>query len=148
MNRLPSPPIDPSIAEALRLRPTLPDILTSAMHMAWMRTVGGRPKSDYSYSPSIYNSFPWPNVTPTRQIEIERLAQAVLDVRSSFVKTNLDDLYDADGMPPALRRAHLALDKAVDRLYRRAAFAFERDSVEHLFELYEKVRFHLRRHRR
>lgn len=113
-------------------------ILTSAMHMAWMRTVGGRLKSDYSYSPSIYNSFPWPTMTPKQQANIETLAQAVLDARASFTNTELDVLYDQDSMPPILRKAHVALDKAVDKLYRRKGFAFERERVEHLFELYEK----------
>lgn len=114
-------------------------ILTSAMHMAWMRTVGGRLKSDYSYSPSIYNSFPWPTMTPKQQATIEALAQDVLDARASFKDTELDVLYDQDSMPPKLRRAHAALDKAVDRLYRRKGFAFERERVEHLFELYEQT---------
>ena len=113
-------------------------ILTSAMHMAWMRTVGGRLKSDYSYSPSIYNSFPWPMMTAKQQASIETLAQAVLDARASFQDTELDVLYDQDSMPPILRKAHIALDKAVDKLYRRKGFAFERERVEHLFELYEK----------
>ena len=113
-------------------------ILTSAMHMAWMRTVGGRLKSDYSYSPSIYNSFPWPTMTSKTQGSIEALAQAVLDSRASFKDTELDVLYDQDSMPPILRKAHAALDKAVDKLYRRKGFAFERERVEHLFELYEK----------
>lgn len=114
-------------------------ILTSAMHMAWMRTVGGRLKSDYSYSPSIYNSFPWPEMNPPQEAQIASLAQAVIDAREAFPDATLDDLYDADGMPPALRRAHNALDRAVDRLYRRAAFKFERERVEHLFELYENM---------
>ena len=114
-------------------------ILTSAMHMAWMRTVGGRLKSDYSYSPSIYNSFPWPCMTPVQEKEIARLAQAVIDARASFDGTPLDALYDADAMPPVLRRAHAALDHAVDRLYRRTGFTFERERVEHLFQLYEKA---------
>lgn len=113
-------------------------ILTSAMHMAWMRTVGGRLKSDYSYSPSIYNSFPWPKMAPKQQANIETLAQTVLDARASFKDTELDVLYDHDSMPPKLRKAHVALDKAVDQLYRRKDFAFERERVEHLFELYEK----------
>ena len=113
-------------------------ILTSAMHMAWMRTVGGRLKSDYSYSPSIYNSFPWPTVTAAQTANIEVLAQAVLDTRSTFPKQTLDDLYDPDSMPVPLRKAHDKLDAAVDRLYRRAKFNFERERVEHLFELFRK----------
>lgn len=113
-------------------------ILTSAMHMAWMRTVGGRLKSDYSYSPSIYNSFPWPVLTDAQKSNIEKLAQAVLDVRATFKDTNLETLYDRDSMPPVLRKAHDALDQAVDRLYRRAKFKFERERVEHLFDLFNK----------
>ena len=114
-------------------------ILTSAMHMAWMRTVAGRLESRYSYAPAVYNSFPWPDMTPAQQEKIEQLAQAVLDARASFPGTTLDDLYDSDSMPPALRRAHNTLDKAVDQLYRRTPFAFERERVEHLFELYENA---------
>lgn len=112
-------------------------LLTSAMHMAWMRTVGGRLKSDYSYSPSIYNSFPWPAMTDRQRTTVEALAQAVLDARERFPDSSLEDLYDADAMPPTLRKAHDALDRAVDRLYRRAGFTFERERVEHLFDLFE-----------
>tara|TARA_B100001971_G_C18249866_1_gene577298 strand:- start:2233 stop:2868 length:636 start_codon:yes stop_codon:yes gene_type:complete len=114
-------------------------MITSAMHMAWMRAVGGRLKSDYSYAPAIYNTFPWPTISPEQQANIEVLAQEVLDARTSFEDTALDVLYDQDSMPPKLRKAHVALDKAVDRLYRRKGFAFERERVEHLFELYEKT---------
>lgn len=114
-------------------------ILTSAMHMGWMRAVGGRLKSDYSYSPSIYNSFPWPEMTAKQCERIEALAQGVLDARAAFSESTLDDLYDPDAMPPALRKAHDALDKAVDQLYRKSGFTFERERVEHLFGLYEKM---------
>jgi len=113
-------------------------LLTSAMHMAWMRAVTGRLKSDYSYAPAVYNSFPWPTMTPKQKANIETLAQAILDARASFKGTELDVLYDQDSMPPKLRKAHGSLDKAVDQLYRRKGFAFERERVEHLFELYEK----------
>ena len=114
-------------------------ILTSAMHMSWMRTVGGRLKSDYSYSPSVYNSFPWPEITDTRLSTLEAQSQAVLDARAMFPDSPLDVLYDPDAMPPALRKAHLALDRTVDRLYRHAGFRSERERVEHLFMLYEKM---------
>jgi hypothetical protein len=114
-------------------------ILTSAMHMAWMRTVAGRLESRYSYAPAVYNSFPWPDMDDRQQRTIEQLAQAVLDTRASFAGTTLDDLYDADNMPPALRRAHDQLDRAVDRLYRRARFNFERERVELLFDLFQRA---------
>ncbi len=114
--------------------------LTSAMHMAWMRTVAGRLKSDYRYAPAVYNSFPWPEMTDTQRNRIERLSQAILDARSLFPDSSLDVLYDTDAMPPVLRKAHIALDKAVDRLYRKAGFISERARVEHLFECHERMR--------
>jgi hypothetical protein len=112
-------------------------IISSAMHMAWMRTVGGRLKSDYSYSPSIYNTFPWPDPDKDKAKHIAGLSKDILTIRKEFKDSTLADLYDADVMPPKLRRAHKLLDQAVDRLYRRKAFATERDRVEHLFDLYE-----------
>ena len=112
-------------------------ILTSAMHMGWMRTITGRMKSDYSYAPAVYNSFPWPELTDTKIKKIEDLAQAVLSARYSFPDDTLEVLYDADNMPPRLRKAHEALDSAVDKLYRRSGFRFERERVEYLFQLFE-----------
>ena len=114
-------------------------ILTSAMHMAWLRHVGGRLKSDYSYAPAVYNSFPWPAMTAAQRKQIEGLSQAILDARALFSDSSLDVLYDADAMPPELRKAHTTLDKAVGRLYRAKGFASERERVEHLFMLYEKM---------
>ena len=113
-------------------------ILTSAMHMSWMRTVAGRLKSDYSYSPAVYNSFPWPDMNDLMRGRIEEQSQVVIDSRAKFPNSPLSALYDRDAMPPALRRAHKELDQLVDRLYRRKGFASERERVEHLFTLYEK----------
>ena len=128
----------------LRIIPGAPihyfGMLTSAMHMAWMRTVTGRLKSDYRYSPAVYNSFPWPEMTASQKKRIEELSRAVLDMRAMFPNLSLDVLYDRDAMPPVLRKAHHALDRAVDRLYRRSGFGSERERVEHLFMLYEKMR--------
>ena len=110
------------------------------MHMAWLRHIGGRLKSDYRYSIGlVYNTFPTPPADADLS-KLEPLAQAVLDVRAAFPDATLADLYDPDLMPPALRRAHQALDRAVDRLYRRGGFASERERVEHLFMLYETMR--------
>jgi len=115
-------------------------ILTSAMHMAWLRQIGGRLKSDYRYSIGIvYNPFPWPDATDTQRNRIRTLAQNVLDARAEFPGSTLADLYDIDAMPPQLRKAHRTLDDAVDRLYRPAPFSGDRDRVEHLFGLYEKL---------
>jgi hypothetical protein len=115
-------------------------ILTSAMHMAWLRQIGGRLKSDYRYSAGIvYNTFPWPEATLQQRGKIRDLAQSVLEARSHFPTCTLADLYDADVMPLVLRKAHRALDRAVDKLYRSAAFTGDRDRAEHLFGLYEKL---------
>ena len=115
-------------------------ILTSAMHMAWLRQIGGRLKCDYRYSVGIvYNTFPWPEVTDQQRGKIRSLAQSVLDARSSFPNSTFGDLYDIDLMPPQLRKAHRALDRAVEKLYRPAAFTGDRDRAEHLFGLYEKL---------
>ncbi len=118
-------------------------VLTSAMHMAWMRQVAGRLKSDYRYSKDIvYNTFPWPeNITEDRREEIERLAQAVLDERAIHLGqgATLADLYDPVTMPPGLAKAHAALDRAVDRAYRPAPFDSERSRVEFLFERYQAL---------
>ncbi len=115
-------------------------VLTSRMHNAWIGHIGGRLKSDFQYSPGIvYNTFPWPEATSAQRETIEELAQAVLDARASHPTSILADLYDPDTMPANLRKAHHALDLAVDRLYRRAPFESDRDRVEHLFGLYEKL---------
>ncbi|MXY16392.1 MAG: class I SAM-dependent DNA methyltransferase [Acidobacteria bacterium] len=118
-------------------------LLTSSMHGAWLRHVGGRLKSDYRYSSGlVYNTFPVPPGGADFQ-KLEPLAEAVLDARAEHPSATLADLYDPDLMPPDLRRAHRALDRAVDRLYRRAGFGSERERIEHLFMLYEKMRMPL-----
>ena len=117
-------------------------LLTSAMHMAWLRHIGGRLKSDYRYSIGlVYNTFPLPpGFADADKAPLETLAQAVLDARAAFPDATLADLYDPDLMPPRLRKAHQRLDRAVDRLYRVRRFASERERVEHLFTLYEAMR--------
>lgn len=93
-------------------------ILTSNVHMAWMRAVGGRLKSDYSYSNTIvYNNFPWPTPTEAQIAKIEQTAQAILDARALYPDCSLADLYDELAMPPELRKAHQANDKAVMQAY-------------------------------
>lgn len=115
-------------------------IMTSGMHMSWLRHIGGRLKSDYRYSTGlVYNTFPWPKLTDADTVRLEDLAQAVLDARAAHPGATLADLYDPDVMPADLRRAHRALDQAVDRLYRKAPFDSDRERVEHLFTLYEKM---------
>lgn len=115
-------------------------ILTSAMHMSWLRHIGGRLKSDYRYSIGlVYNTFPMPDTTQAASERIEPHAQAVLVARAAHPGATLAQLYDPDLMPPDLRRAHRELDRAVDRLYRRAPFGSDRERVEYLLPLYEKM---------
>ena len=136
------PPIIPSNKLRILVDATLTDfaLLTSAMHMAWMRAVAGRLESRYQYSVGVvYNTFPTPPGDADLS-KLEPLAQAVLDARAAHPDATLAILYDPDLMPPALRRAHQALDRAVDRLYRKGGFASERERIEHLFMLYERMR--------
>jgi hypothetical protein len=113
-------------------------VLTSNMHMAWMRTVAGRLKSDYRYSKDIvYNNFIWPETTEMEKQSIEKLAQTVLDARAEFPNASLADLYDPLSMPPNLAKAHKQLDKAVDKLYRKQPFVNDAERVALLFKLYK-----------
>ncbi len=113
------------------------------MHMAWVRQVCGRLKSDYRYSAKlVYNNYPWPESPTGKQLAaVEKAAQAVLDAREEYLAkgSTLADLYDPLAMPPRLVKAHAALDRAVDRCYRRQPFTSERQRVEFLFALYEKL---------
>ena len=115
-------------------------ILTSEMHMAWVKNICGRIKSDFRYSGTVvYNNFPWPENPSEKQIKaVESAAQKVLDARAAFPTSSLADLYDPLTMPPALVKAHQELDKAVDLCYRPQVFASEAKRMEFLFELYEK----------
>ena len=93
-------------------------VIMSAMHMAWVKTVGGRLKSDYRYSASIvYNNFPFPDIEAARSAGVEEMAEEVLRVRRCFPTMSLGRLYSADGMPESLRDVHRRLDEAVDSLY-------------------------------
>lgn len=113
---------------------------TGLMHMAWVRHVCGRLKSDYRYSNSlVYNNFPWPEPTEAQRRAIEAAAQEVLDARTKFPGSTLADLYDPITMPPELARAHADLDRAVDKAYGRTAFASEMERVAFLFERYEAL---------
>ena len=115
-------------------------ILTSAMHMAWMRTVCGRLKSDYRYSRDLcYNTFPWPSATEKQRQHIESLAQTVFDVRETYPELTLAQMYSPETMPQPLQDAHTALDMAVDRLYQNKPFADDEQRLQLLFTLYAKL---------
>jgi len=115
-------------------------ILTSTMHMAWVKYVCGRLKSDFRYSASIvYNNFPWPENPNEKQFKaIESAAQKILEVRAEFPRNSLADLYDSLAMPPALVKAHQSLNRVVDLAYRPRPFTSDANRMEFLFELYEK----------
>lgn len=115
-------------------------ILNSSIHMSWLANIGGRIKSDYRYSIGlVYNTFPMPLASASQLKKLEPLAQAVLDARTVHTGATLADLYDPDLMPYNLRKAHQALDRAVDKLYRKSGFSSESERVEHLLGLYEKM---------
>lgn len=112
-------------------------ILTSNVHMAWMRTVCGRLKSDYSYSNTIvYNNFPWCEPTKAQKEKIEKTAQGILDARALYPNCSLADLYDELTMPPELRKAHQQNDKAVMEAY---GFYYKENGKTHWFTETETV---------
>jgi hypothetical protein len=115
-------------------------VMTSAMHMAWVKHTCGRLESRYRYSNQVvYNNFPWPDSPTDKQREaIESAAQAVLDTRADFPGSTLADLYDPLTMPPALLTAHYKLDAAVDAAYGRKGFKSDAERAAFLFELYQR----------
>jgi hypothetical protein len=131
-------------------------VLSSSMHMAWMRQVCGRLESRYRYSKKlVYNNFPWPQQPPQARVDaVERLASKILELRVEYgdgrhgflpaksgqsEPATLADLYDPISMPDALKRAHSELDRAVEKCYRNEPFRNDRERVEFLFGLYEKL---------
>ena len=116
-------------------------ILTSNVHMAWVRTVCGRIKSDYRYSKDIvYNNFPWPTPTEAQKAKIEKTAQGILDARAKYPDSSLADLYDEVLMPPELRKAHQANDRAVMEAYGFwGKLNTESECVAQLMKLYQQL---------
>ena len=115
-------------------------VLESNVHMAWMRAVCGRLKSDYRYSKDIvYNNFPWPEVSDEQREKIATTAQAILDARALYPDSSLADLYDELTMPPELRKAHQQNDRAVMAAYGFPISMTESECVARLFELYQKL---------
>ncbi len=121
--------------------PYLFGLLTSEMHMAWMRQVCGRLKSDFRYSGTlVYNNYPFPPTpTPAQAAAVAAAAEGVLAARARFPTESLAALYDPRLMPPALAQAHAALDRAVDRCYRPQPFGTELQRLEFLFGLYQQL---------
>jgi type II restriction/modification system DNA methylase subunit YeeA len=115
-------------------------VLTSEMHMCWVKYVCGRLKSDFRYSNNlVYNNFPWPQDLPKQKIQgVDKLAQQVLKVRERYPKSSLADLYDPLTIPADLVKAHQDLDKFVDTCYRTQPFDTEMHRIEFLFDLYRQ----------
>ena len=115
-------------------------ILTSNVHMAWMRVVAGRLEMRYSYSPAVYNNFPWPTPTDKQKAAIEQTAQAILDARAKYPDCSLADLYDETTMPPELRKAHQQNDKAVMQAYGFwGKLNSESECVAELMKMYQEL---------
>ena len=115
-------------------------VITSALHMAWMRVVAGRLESRYRYAPAVYNNFPWPTPTEAQRAAIERAAQDILDARAAHPGASLADLYDPLTMPPNLVAAHAANDRAVDAAYGQPrGFPTEAARLAFLFDLYQNL---------
>ena len=125
-------------------------ILTSSVHMAWMRTVSGKLKSDYRYSKDIvYNNFPWPELPKPAnghfgkfndlKSRIEQTAQAILDVRTKYPDSSLADLYDDLTMPEDLRKAHADNDKSVMEAYGFNVKMSESEIAIELLKMYQKL---------
>ena len=135
---------DTIVSDAVQIIPSATiyhfGILTSNVHMAWMRTVCGRLKSDYRYSKDIvYNNFPWCNPTPEQKSKIEQTAQAILDARTLYPDCSLADLYDELTMPPELRKAHQNNDRAVMAAYGFSTKMTESECVAELMKLYQEL---------
>jgi type II restriction/modification system DNA methylase subunit YeeA len=120
--------------------PWLFAVLTSKIHMIWVKTVGGKLKTDYRYSSSIcYNTFPFPNISKQRKEELTQCTLNILDERSKHSEKTLAQLYDPDKMPAGLKEAHRLNDLAVERCYRSVLFNSDEERLEYLFKLYEKM---------
>jgi len=115
-------------------------VLISNVHMAWMRVVAGRLKSDYSYSPAVYNNFPWPTPTDAQKAKIERTAQGILDARALYPDASLADLYDGANISPKLHTAHRMNDRAVMQAYGFSVKDMtESMCVAELMKMYQKL---------
>ena len=116
-------------------------VLTSNVHMAWVRTVTGRLKSDYRYSNTVvYNNFPWPTPTDEHKGQIEKTAQEILNARALYPSATLADLYDPLTMPIELRKAHQANDRAVMQAYGFSVKDMsEADCVAELMKMYQEL---------
>jgi hypothetical protein len=128
---------------ALSIYDITPDIfalISSRMHMTWVRAVAGRLKTDYRYSPSLcYNTFPFPDINAAQKTTLEDHVLKVLDERERHPEKTMAQLYDPDKMPDGLRQAHHEMDLAVEQCYRSRPFTSDEERLEYLFKQYEKM---------
>lgn len=114
-------------------------LLANRMHTIWLSAVGGKLKNDYRYSNLVYDSFPFPALTDADKVELERLAQNVINMRDENYEMTLGEIYNPESMPEELREAHRQLDLAVEHIYRPEPFTSDEERLEHLFKLYAKM---------
>lgn len=115
-------------------------IISSHIHMTWVRAVAGRLKTDYRYSSALcYNTFPIPHLMQSKKDEITRHVYNILEEREKYSEKTIAQMYDPENMPKGLKEAHRGLDLAVEICYRSKSFVSEEDRLEHLFKLYEKM---------
>lgn len=115
-------------------------VISSLMHMVWMRTVAGRLKTDYRYSSAlVYNTFPFPNISQKQKKELTELVWGVLDEREKHSQKTLAGLYDPNKMPEGLKKAHHNLDIAIEQCYRPKPFESDEERLEYLFKMYEEM---------
>jgi type II restriction/modification system DNA methylase subunit YeeA len=115
-------------------------IISSRMHMTWVRTVAGRLKTDIRYSSELcYNTFPFPEINDKHKEAIENISYRILDARAEYPEKTLAELYDPDKMPANLLEAHKHLDEAIEKCYRERPFESDEERLEELFKLYEKM---------
>lgn len=115
-------------------------MLSSKMHIVWVKAVAGRLKMDMQYSNTLcYNTFPFPEISEKRKQELRETTMLILEEREKHSDKTLAQLYDPDKMPEGLREAHRLNDEAVERCYRRKPFISDEERLEYLFKLYEKM---------
>lgn len=114
-------------------------ILSNRMHMTWLKSIGGKLKTDYRYSSLVYNSFPFPKITKEQKERLTELAEEVLLTRENHTEMTLGEMYNPETMPDDLKQAHHALDMAVEQCYRPEPFTSDDERLEYLFKLYERM---------
>lgn len=120
--------------------PVILGILLSKMHLLWVSSVGGKLKSDFRYSSKLcYNTYPFPKIDKRQEELLTQYVFDILDARASHIGKTLAWMYDPSTMPPDLKKAHQALDEAIERCYRLQPFTSDSERLEYLFKLYEKM---------